>query len=105
MDAIVCHRVGLVAKNEAGPKDFGCTVADKVTFFYVDDALVASTNPVWLQQAFGILIGLFEWLGLRTNVAKTVGIVCRPGTIYGIKSASAYGGRMNSKGGPHRERQ
>ena len=30
------------------------------TFFYVDDGLVASTDPEWLQGAFDTLTGLFD---------------------------------------------
>ena len=28
--------------------------------FYVDDGLIASRDPVWLQESFDLLVGLFE---------------------------------------------
>ena len=33
VDVIVCHWVGLVMENKAGPDGFGCMVAEKVDFF------------------------------------------------------------------------
>ncbi len=44
--------------------------------FYVDDRLVASQDPVWLQESFDILIGLFKPIGLFTNANKTKAMVC-----------------------------
>ncbi len=49
--------------------------------FYVNDVLLASRDPVWLQELFNILIGLFEWIGLFTNAAKTKIMVCILGRI------------------------
>ncbi len=46
--------------------------------FYVDDGLIASRDPVRLQELFNILIGLFEQIGLFTNAAKTKVMVCIP---------------------------
>ena len=65
---------------------------------YADYGLVDSTNLVWLYWAFDVLIGLFELVGLQTNVTKTVAMVCQLGTIAGRKSTEAYGQRMNGKG-------
>ena len=45
-----------------------------------------------------MLIGLFELVGLQTNVTKTVAMVCQLGTIAGRKSTEAYGQRINGKG-------
>ncbi len=58
----------------------GCVVQILVAF-YVDDGLIASCDPVWLQESFDILIGLIEWIGLFTNAAKTKSMVCIPGQI------------------------
>ena len=41
----------------------------------MDNGVVASTDPVWLQIAFDTLTGLFGWVGLRKNVKKIVGMV------------------------------
>jgi hypothetical protein len=49
--------------------------------FYVDAGLIASRDPVWLQESFDVLIRLFERIGLFTNAAKTKAMVCIPGLI------------------------
>ena len=36
--------------------------------FYEDNRMTASTRPVWLQTAFDTLKGLFDWVGLKTNL-------------------------------------
>jgi hypothetical protein len=46
--------------------------------FYVDDGLITSRDPVWLQESFDVLIELFERIGLFTNSAKTKLMVCIP---------------------------
>ena len=45
---------------------------------YADNGMVASTDLGWLQTAFETLMGLFDRLVLKTNPAKTVGMVCHP---------------------------
>ena len=81
VDAIIYHWVGIMAENEAGPGGFGYTVADKMTLFYAYSGLIDSTNTVWLQWEFAIIIGLFERFGIITNMEKMVKMVCQPGTI------------------------
>jgi hypothetical protein len=49
--------------------------------FYIDDGLVASRDPVWLQSSFDILVSLFECIGLYMNAAKTKVMMCVPGRI------------------------
>jgi hypothetical protein len=56
-------------------------VAEILVAFYADDRLIASRDPVWLQESFDVLIGLFERIGLFTNAAKTKVMVCTPGKI------------------------
>ena len=43
----------------------------QASLFYVDNNMVASSNPRWIQWAFNALVGLFQRVGLRTNVGKT----------------------------------
>ena len=50
----------------------------EATFFYAVDGMVASTYPGWLQSSFDMLTGIFDLVGLRTNIRKTVGMVCKP---------------------------
>jgi hypothetical protein len=49
--------------------------------FYIDNGLIASRDPVWLQLSFDILVGLFECIRLFTNAAKTKVMTCIPGRI------------------------
>jgi hypothetical protein len=49
--------------------------------FYVDDAYIASRDPVFLQQAIDGLISAFKRVGLETNTKKTQAMTCTPGTI------------------------
>ena len=62
----------------------------KATFFYADDRMVASKDPVWLQSAFVMLRGLFDRMGLRTNIRKIVGMVCTPCRAAGVQADEVY---------------
>ena len=44
--------------------------------FYVDDAYIASRDPVFLQQAIDGLVSAFERVGLETNIKKTQAMTC-----------------------------
>ena len=73
--------------------------------FYADDGMVASSDPAWLQGAFNALVGLFDRVGLQTNVRKTVGMVCHPCQAAGNITKAAYGRRIMGEGNSYRERQ
>ena len=42
-----------------------------VVCFYVDDVLIASRDPYFLQRAFDLLMELYDSVGLQTNTTKT----------------------------------
>jgi hypothetical protein len=65
-------------------------VAEILVAFYVDDGLIASRDPVWLQELFDIPIGLFEWIGLFTNASKTKVMVCIPEWIREAYTEEQY---------------
>ena len=71
-----------MVENEAGPDGFGYTVADKMTLFYAYYGLIESTDPVWLQWVFDILIGIFERFGIINNMENMVTMVCQPGPLF-----------------------
>ena len=52
--------------------------------------MVAFTDPVWLQTTFYMLTGLFYWVGLKTNVKKTVGMVCHACRVVKVWVDEAY---------------
>ena len=59
-------------------------------FFYAYDALIASTQLEWLQEAFNALIGVFDLVGFSTNVGKMVRIIFHPCHVVGTHSDMAY---------------
>ena len=59
----------------------------------------------WLQHAIDVLSGLFEPVGLRTNINKTKCMSCMPGHISDQMSTAAYKHHMEGTGLSHRERQ
>ena len=66
----------------------------KATFFHTKNGMVTSTDPGWIQSAFDTLTGLFDWVGLRTNVRKTMVMVFRPFQADGLRAVEAYTRRM-----------
>ena len=60
--------------------------------------MVAYTNPLWLQTTFHTLTGLFNQVGLRKNVRKTMGMVCQPCRAVGIREDEVYKRRMMGEG-------
>ena len=66
----------------------------QAALLYADDGMIVSSDPRWLQGAFNTLVGLFYRVGLRANVGKTVGMVCRPCQEAGNHSEVAYGRRI-----------
>ena len=40
--------------------------------------MFASLDPRWLQEVLSTLLGLFNRVGLKNNVGKTVGMVFHP---------------------------
>ena len=78
---------------------------DQAGLFYADDGMVSSSNPRWLQWAFNTLVGLFDRVGLHTNVGKTVSMICRPCPTAGNQLEVAYGQKMTGEGLTYRERK
>ena len=51
------------------------TIIDLAAYFYAYNGLVTSTQLERLHRVFDIPTGLFGWVGIRMNMAKTVGMV------------------------------
>ena len=60
-------------------------------------------NPSTIQGAFNTLVGLFDRVGLQTNVGKTVSIVCCPCQEAGNLSEAVYGRWITGEGPTYRE--
>ena len=67
--------------------------------------MVALSDPRWLQWSFKSLVGLFERVGLHTNVGKMVSMKCRPCPAAGNQSEVEYGRKMTGEGPTYRKRQ
>ena len=81
VDAVVREWLHQMLGDDAARQGIGDEVAKRLVAFYIEDGLVASRDPVWLQSSFDILVGLFECIGLFTNAAKTKVMTCIPGRI------------------------
>ena len=64
--------------------------------------MVASTDPGWIHTAFDILTGLFDRVGLQTNVKKTVGMVFHTCRADRVRADKAYTQRMTWGGDTRR---
>ena len=104
MNMVVRHWVhGVVEKAEAH-RERGREGRHQAALLYADDGMVASSDPVWLQGAFNALVGLFDRVGLQTNVEKTVGMVCHPCQATGGNiTQTAYRRRLTGEGSLNRE--
>jgi hypothetical protein len=90
IDAVVRELLHQMLGEEVARDGLGDHVVEILVAFYVDDGLIASRDPVWLQDSFDILIRLFERIGLFTNAAKTKAMVCIPGQIREGKTKEEY---------------
>ena len=75
VDSVIRHWLMVVTLTEAGTGGFGMTTIDLAAYFYADDGLMALTQLERIQRSFDVLTGLFDWVGLQKNTAKTVGMV------------------------------
>ena len=75
------------------------------SLFYADDGMIVLSDPRWLQGAFNTLVGLFDRVGLRTNVRNTVGMVYRLCQAAGNHLEAVYGRWITGEAPTYREIQ
>jgi hypothetical protein len=90
VDAVVREWLHQTLGDDAARQGIGDKVAEWMVAFYIDDGLVTSRDPVWLQSSLDILVSLFERIGLFTNAAKMKVMTCAPGRIREGYSDEAY---------------
>ena len=74
--------------------------------FSVEDGMFVSSDPTWLQGAFSALVAIFNRVGLRTNVGKTVSMACHPCWAGdGNRTKAGYSRRLTGVGKTYTERQ
>ena len=98
VDAVVCHWVTLAVDESETRGERGRKGRHQTALFYADNGMVASSDPCWLQWAFATLVELFDRVGLKKNVRKTVSMTCRPCPAAGIQLEEAYV-RLTTGGG------
>ena len=64
--------------------------------FYADDNLIAARDSTLLQDAFNLLINLFDRVDLETNSTKTEVMVSLPGRIRTCLSEDVYLSRLHA---------
>ena len=68
----------MIAERSDGQDGRGREGIHQSSLFYIDDGIITSSDPGWLQGDFSTLVGLFNWEVQRESVSNTVGMVCRP---------------------------
>ena len=105
VDAVVWHWVEEMVESAGGQGGRGREGRHQDFLFYVDDGMLASSDPGWMHGAFSTLVGMFAPVGLRKNVRKTVKMVCCLCQAAGTQSEVAYEHRMTGAVLSYQERQ
>ena len=75
VDAAVRHWGTGVLEESESRGELGQEGRHQAALFCSDNGILALSDPVWLQGTFNALLGLFDRVGLQTNVGKTFGMV------------------------------
>jgi hypothetical protein len=87
VDVFLHHWDSVVSPVPTDTDALGTNILERLSLFFIDDGLIRNTVPKWLQDAFELLVDLFEWAG---NTDKTKAMICSPGFIQTHMSAYAY---------------
>jgi hypothetical protein len=90
VDAVVREWLYQTLDEDIARERIGDRVAKMLVAFYVNDGLIASRDPVWLQESFDILIRLFEQISLFRNAPKTKVMICIPRQIRKAYTVEQY---------------
>ena len=105
VDAVVRHWITISVTEAEKRGERGREGRHKAALFYVDDGMLALSDPQWLQWSFSQLVGLFDRVGINTNSRKMVSMTCRPCNTTGNSSEEAYGRLMTGEGPTFWERK
>ena len=105
VDVVVRHWVAVIVDGAEERGKRGKDGRNHNALFYMDDGMVASPDPQWLQGEFSTLVGLFYRVGLQTNVGKTAGMFFRPCHAARTQLEATYGQQMTGEGPSYWERQ
>ena len=97
VDAVVRQWVTGVIADAEEQGELGKEGIHRVDLFYSDYGMVASSDPRSIQGELNTLVGLFNRVGLKTNVGKKVGMVCHPCQAVGTCRNQCTGGESQGK--------
>jgi hypothetical protein len=104
VDAVIREWLRWTLGKEAAQGRFE-EASREIVAFFVDDGLVGSRYPVWLQSALQVLMILAESIGLRKNSDITKVMACVPGKIQVSHTEEAYHAQQNGPVNPTAKRQ
>ena len=104
VDAVVRHWVTVMLEGAEERGKCGQEGRHHNALFYADDGMVALLEPQWLQGTFSTLVVMFDRVGLRTNLGKTVGMVCHLCQAAGNQLEAAHRRRITGEGPSYLER-
>ena len=96
VDAVVRQWLKQMIGEEAARGKKSVDIRILLVCFYIDDGVLASADPAFLQRAFDALVELFDIVGLRTNTKKTEAMAFIPGRIRTCLSEESYAARMEN---------
>ena len=106
VDAVVRHWIDGMVEEADETGETGRDGRHQSAVFYSDEGMVVLSDPAWLQGAFSSLVAIFDRVGLRTNVGKTVIMACHPCRAgAGNRTEAAYSRRLTGLGKTYAERQ
>jgi hypothetical protein len=89
VDAVIRDLLWRTMNKEVAHRIFA-EASREIVAFFVDDRLVRSRDPVWLQGALNVLVTLFESIGLRMNPDEMKVMTCVPGNTRVAHTEEAY---------------
>ena len=95
----------MVAGEEAGLDGFGRVVQWMAALFYANNEMLALPRSAWIHADLYFLTGLFDRVGIQTNINKTVGMACQSCYIVVGHLEVAYTQRMMGVGSYFWEQQ
>ncbi len=91
VDAVVRERLQILREeSELDGEELDEIMDVLLAIFYVDNAYIATREPVFLQWAIDGRVSTFERVGLETNIRKTKAMICTPGKIWLQLPADSY---------------
>ena len=99
VDGVVRHWLSMKVEDDAFIQDrLGHAVGWRLGVFYENYVTLGLLDPGCIQGGLNVLIGLFLWIGVMTNITKSKIMTCQPGTIRSGMLEEAFGWKSTRKG-------